>query len=112
MGGSIGSGSTIEELSDELADRWASLFVRKDWTERFELLQEIHDQLKEDLDDMDLYAAISPILVQKLIDRLPPSPITSVAQAQIYANSASEDHRRVAGQWLRDRRSSRSNTIR
>lgn len=103
----IGSGKTIEELSDELADRCGPLFLQKDWFERLELLNQIYDQLKEDLDDMDLYCAISPVLVRKLIERLPSEPVTSVPQAQIYANSEAEDHRRLAGQWLRAHRGAR-----
>jgi hypothetical protein len=100
----IGSGKTAEELSDELADRWGPLFLQKDWGERLELLQQVHDQLKDDLEDMHLYGAISPVLVRKLIERLAPEPVTSAAQAQIYANSEAEEHRRLAGQWLRAHR--------
>jgi hypothetical protein len=108
MADAIGSGNTIDVLSEELAERWVAQFRLGDWRGRLDLLQQIHDQLKEDINDMDLYCAISPLLVRKLIERLAPEPVGSAAQAQIYANSASDEHRRVAGQWLREHRAEKS----
>ncbi len=89
-----------EDLAEELADRWASFFAPKDWFGRLQLLQQVHEQLQEDLSDLDLYCAVSPAFIRKLIDRLSNGPVTSAAQAHIYANSDDEAHRRAAGEWL------------
>ena len=95
------SGQMLEDLSDELSRRWQSLFAQKGWEERLDLLREIQDQLKEDLEDLEAFVALLPLLVRKLIDGLPLAPIVSVAQAHIYANSDADEHRQLAGQWLR-----------
>jgi len=91
---------TAEQLANELAERWAAIFAAKSWNERLELLNQVHEQLQEDLADLDLYSAVSPLFISKLIDRLEETPVTSLAQAHIYANSQKEEHRRVAGEWL------------
>lgn len=107
----IDSGNAIDVLSDELVNRWSARFLQETWPARLELLQQVHDQLKDDLKDMALYCAISPVLVQKFIERLPAEPIASVPQAQIYANSASDEHRRLAGQWLRAHQGASFDTV-
>ncbi|HYM01788.1 MAG TPA: hypothetical protein VET85_02515 [Stellaceae bacterium] len=91
---------TIEDLAEELCQRWAALFVQKDWSERLQLLHEVHEQLQEDLGDLAMYSAVSPVLTRKLIERLGDGPVTSTAQAHIYANSDDEEHRHAAGDWL------------
>lgn len=91
---------TIEDLAEELCQRWATLFVQKDWSERLQLLHEVHEQLQEDLGDLAMYSAVSPVLTRKLIERLGDGAVTSTAQAHIYANSDDEQHRRAAGDWL------------
>lgn len=91
---------TVDSLADELVSFWISLFEPKSWPERLELLNEVHEQLQEDIGDLDLYAAASPVFIQKLIERLNGGRIMSVAQAYIYANSGDEQHRRAAGEWL------------
>ena len=103
--GSIRINRDIEELAEELASRWAPFFVPKDWRERLDLLKEMHEQLQEDIGDMDVYCAISPILIRKLIEKLSNGPVTSIEQVHIYANSAAEEHRRAAGEWLAQHRS-------
>ena len=90
----------VNDLAEELASRWAPIFVEKDWPERLGLLEEMHEQLQEDLGDMNIYCEVSPILISKLIESLSDGPVTSMAQVHIYANSASEAHRRAAGEWL------------
>lgn len=89
-----------EDLAEELAERWTSLFAPKDWPGRLQLLQQVHEQLQEDLGDLNLYCAVSPAFIRKLIERLSDGPVASVAQAHIYANSDDEEHRRAAGEWL------------
>ena len=91
----------IDRLSDELADRWLPSLKEKNWRDRLALVAEIHEQLKEDLADIELYTSLSPVLVRKIINGLPQDPITDDAQAQIYANSDFETHRQLALEWLR-----------
>lgn len=87
-------------LAEDLVRRWMPDFATRDWGARLRLLNEMHEQLLEDLGDLDLYCAVSPIFIRQLIDELADGPINSVAQAHIYANSADEEHRRAAGEWL------------
>ena len=91
----------IDRLSDELASRWLLSLERKNWTERLALISEIHEQLKEDLADIELYCALSPVFVRKIIEGLAQETVADAAQAQIYANSESDAHRRLALAWLR-----------
>lgn len=93
----------IEELAEELASRWAPTFASKSWSERLSLLHQFHEQLLEDVADLDTYTAVSPIFIRKLIWRLSGGKIESEAQAHIYANSDDEEHRRAAGAWLTTR---------
>jgi hypothetical protein len=93
-----------ERLADELTRRWSPAFAPKNWAERLELLNQLHEQLLEDLGDLDLYCAVSPLFISKLIVGLSEGPVTSAAQAHIYANSADDEHRRAAGEWLAGQR--------
>jgi hypothetical protein len=88
------------QLAEELVERWAGFFAPKSWTERLDLLYQVHEQLRDDLDNLDLYAEVSPAFVGRLIDKLSSGPVSSLAQAHIYANSDDETHRREAGEWL------------
>jgi hypothetical protein len=90
----------IDSLTDELVSLWAPLFAPKDWPERLELLKEVHEQLQDDIGDLEFYSAVSPVLIRKLIEELDGGPVTSAAQAHIYANSDNQEHRRAAGEWL------------
>ena len=98
-----GGDSAVEDLAKELAARWVPQLLHKSWEERLKLLQQIHEQLQEDLEDLDLFSEISPILIREIIGGLPDAPITSFQQAHIYANSADHSHRRAAGDWLAGR---------
>jgi hypothetical protein len=90
----------VETLVEEFVRRWIGSFVAKDWSERLELLNQLHEQLLEDLGDLDLYCAISPVFIRRLIEGLSGGPVESAAQANIYANSDSKEHRQAAGAWL------------
>ncbi len=91
----------VEALTDELAERWTALFEPKTWPERLQLLGQIHEQLQDDIGDLEVYSAVSRIFIKKLIARLDDGkPVSSTPQAHIYANSDDEDHRRAAGEWL------------
>jgi hypothetical protein len=94
------SNRDVRTLAEELARRWTPDFIVRDWPGRLQLLNEVHEQLLEDLGDLDLYSAVSPAFIRKLIENLPGGPVTSVAQAHIFANSEDEEHRRAAGEWL------------
>ena len=89
-----------EALATELAARWISAFEPRSWVERLHLLHEVHEQLKEDLRDFEVYCMVSPLLVRELIDLLSGGPVASLAQAHVYANSSDPDHRRAAGDWF------------
>jgi hypothetical protein len=97
---SLALGRSVENLADELVSRWAPLFAHEDWPGRLKLLQEIHEQLQEDLGDLDTYSAVSPVFIRKLIENLSGGPVACAAQAQIYANSDDDAHRRAAHEWL------------
>jgi len=90
----------IEDLAEELSRRWLPLFVQIEWPARLKLLEEMHQQLQEDLGNLGIYCAVSPVLTRKLIQKLAGGPVSSMAQAHIYANSDDEEHRRAAGDWL------------
>lgn len=94
------SDSEVERLVAELTRRWLPEFEDKSWPERLHLLNEMHEQLLEDLGDIDLYCAVSPAFIRRLIETLEDGPINSVEQAHIYANSEAQEHRRAAGEWL------------
>ena len=96
----MAAGGNIEDLAEELAERWTSFLAPKDWVGRLQLLQQVHEQLRDDLGNPNLYAAVSPLFIRKVIERLSGGPITSIDQAHIYANSDAEEHRRAASEWL------------
>jgi len=99
--------SEVESLAEELTRRWTGAFAAKDWVERLALLNQLHEQLLEDLGDLDLYSAVSPVFIRKLIISLSGGPVSSAAQAHIYANSEDKEHRRAAGEWLARRKPAR-----
>ena len=101
------SDPSVESLAEDLVRRWTPEFRARDWSQRLQLLNELHEQLLEDLGDLDFYCAVSPVFIRKLIDKLAEDAISSTAQAQIYANSADKEHRRVAGEWLEQHRPGR-----
>jgi hypothetical protein len=87
-------------LTNELLDRWTPALQGKDWGKRLVLLGEIHEQLQEDIKDLETYCAVSPLFIAGVIDRLGDGDIESLEQAHIYSNSGDENHRRLAGLWL------------
>jgi len=89
-----------EELATELATRWKSAFEPKSWAERLDLLHQVHEQLKEDLHNFEMYCAVSPLLVRELIVLLSGGAVVSLEQAHVYANSSDAEHRRAAGDWF------------
>ena len=90
----------VESLVAELVGRWLPLFATEDWPGRLKLLHQMHEQLQDDLGQLELYTAVSPALIRELLEQLSAGPITCTAQAHIYANSGDERHRRMAGEWL------------
>ncbi|NBC33325.1 MAG: hypothetical protein GVY13_11675 [Alphaproteobacteria bacterium] len=84
----------------ELVDRWGPRLEPLPWPERLELLADIHEQLFEDIGDLQRYAEISPQLVAGLIDRWGMPPVVCDEQAHIYANSAVDFHRAASGEWF------------
>jgi hypothetical protein len=89
-----------EKQALELAARWSAVLRDKNWRERLDLLHQIHEQLQDDLNDLELYCQVSPLLIKSLIDSLDGGLVTSTEQAHVYANSGDEAHRTAAGEWL------------
>jgi hypothetical protein len=87
-------------IAIDLAARWAGTLINKSWPERYELMRQMHEQMQDDMEDLQLYAEVSPRLIKRIIDELPGGPVTSLEQAHIYANSADKAHRDAAGAWL------------
>lgn len=90
-------------LVSELTDRWAPRLAPLPWSERLDLLADIHEQLFEDIGDINRYADISPHFIAGLVERWGRPSVLCEEQAQIYANSADEGHRTASGNWLQNR---------
>jgi hypothetical protein len=88
-------------LVTELVDRCTALLSDADWDRVYRALTEMHDQLREDVPDEEEFCAIFPEFVAGLIQRLGDRPVAGLAQAQVYANSATPEHRACAGAWIR-----------
>jgi hypothetical protein len=93
------------KLAAELAARWLPSLSAVGWSERLRLLNHMHEQLQDDLNDLHTYSVVSPLFVREVIQLLGGGRITTEDQAQIYANSADTEHRRAAGDWLARHRS-------
>jgi hypothetical protein len=89
------------DLAVELADRCADLLAGKSWPDRLSALMELHDQLRDDIEDFEMFCEVFPLFIGHLISRLGEEPISSQEQAHIYANSAVAVHRQAAGAWMR-----------
>jgi hypothetical protein len=89
-----------DRLAEELVDRWTAALARRDWPQRLELLTDIHEKLKEDVDSIETYAEVSPRFIGRLVDRLGYPEVTCEEQAHIYANSNRSDHREAAGRYF------------
>lgn len=87
-------------LADELVDRWSGALARRTWAERLQLLSDIHEKLKEDVDSLETFAELSPRFIERLVDRLGEPEVTCSEQAHIYANSRRGDHREAAGRFF------------
>jgi hypothetical protein len=98
-GGWAGFVST-NDLTTELVERCADLLVTKNWPERLSALMQMHDQLRDDINDLAAFGEIFPKFVEGVIVRLGAPSISTLEQAQIYANSASKAHRDAAGTWI------------
>lgn len=96
----LGDQSAPDRLAEELVDRCIELLRPRDWAGRLDALMQMHDQVREDFEDFDLFCNVFPIFIARLIHRLGVQPIESLPQAHIYANSALQEHRDAAGAWL------------
>jgi hypothetical protein len=94
----------IGRLANELLDRWEPALRGATWVRRLMLLGAVHEQLQEDIEDMETYCAVSPVFIAGLIDRFGADKVTSLEQAHIYSNSGSEAHRQLACQWFAEQR--------
>jgi hypothetical protein len=91
---------STNDLTSELVERCADLLVTKNWPERLSALMQMHDQLRDDINDLAAFGEVFPKFVEGVIVRLGAPAISSLEQAQIYANSASKTHRDAAGAWI------------
>src|SRR5262245_31575312 len=91
---------STNDLTTELVERCADLLVTKNWPERLSALMQMHDQLRDDINDLAMFGEVFPKFVEGVIVRLGAPVITSLEQAQIYANSANKAHRDAAGAWI------------
>ena len=91
-------------IATEWADRCASLLSRSDWERVCTALGELHDQLREEIPDEAEFEVVFPYLVSGVIHRLGDLPIETLAQAQVYASSAQQDHRALADTWMQRNR--------
>ena len=89
------------ELISELVSLWADTLAEKPWAERLEMLNGIHEQLLVDIGDFEAYCDVSPKFVEGLIRSWGIQQIDCSEQAHIYANSGDEEHRQMAGDWLK-----------
>jgi len=91
---------TPEELAAEWVDRCIDLLRPMDWPGRMDAMMQLHDQLRSDFTDFDVFCQVFPIFVEQTLVRLGTEPVTELDQAHIYANSADPAHREAAGTWL------------
>lgn len=87
-------------LAAELASRWTGQLQARSWDERLNLLNDIHDHLREVIPDFDKFCQVFPQFIAELVARLGDMEIRSEAQAHVFANSAAAEHRKAAGAWL------------
>ena len=99
IGGRFGTGE--DALVGELLERCLPLLSERGWSDRLRALMQLHDQLRDDVQDIAVFCHIFPRFIEQIIERLGASAISSLEQAQIYANSADATHRDMAGQWLK-----------
>jgi len=71
-----------------------------DWTGRMDALMQLHDQLRDDFTDFEVFCDVFPKFVEQTIEQLGAADVEDLSQAHIYANSADIDHRTAAGDWL------------
>jgi len=91
--------SNYSKLARELADFWFSALEHGTWEQRLHVLGKIYEQLRSDLATEAEYAAISPLFVAMMIERLGAPALESEAQAKIYALSGNEVHRDASRAW-------------
>ncbi|MEQ9641990.1 MAG: hypothetical protein RIM84_18350 [Alphaproteobacteria bacterium] len=89
------------DLAAELAERFINVLAEKSWAERLDVLMELHDQLRDDIENFAMFCEVFPMFIGKLVEQLGGGVINSQEQAHVYANSAVAGHRQAAGDWFR-----------
>lgn len=90
-----------EKLAEEIAGRCVDLLRTRPWPDRLQALSDMHDQLRQDFKDFDVFCTVFPLFVSTLIEQLGEEEVNSLEQAHIYANSSAALHRDAAGRWLK-----------
>ncbi len=89
------------DLAAELANRFINVLAERSWAERLDVLMELHDQLRDDIEDFAMFCEVFPMFIGKVIEHFGSEIIKTQEQAHIYANSAVAGHRQAAGDWFR-----------
>ena len=93
----MGSG----KLSKELSRIWARQLKPVNWEKRVLLINDFHDNLKEMIPDFEEFCDVFPAIVRETLVLIDEDEILCDAQAHIFANSADQTHRLMAGAWFR-----------
>ncbi len=95
-----------EQLPKELAQIWARQLKPLSWEKRVLLMNDFHENLQEMIPDFGEFCEVFPAIVTETLELIDDPEISCDAQAHIFANSADEKHRRLAGAWFRARNQS------
>jgi hypothetical protein len=100
-----------DALVNELLERCLPLLSSRNWTDRLAALMQLHDQLRDDVRDLAVFCNLFPRFIERVVERMGGTPVTTLEQAQIYANSANPGHRQVAGAWLERHYAAKHETV-
>ncbi|WP_282608906.1 hypothetical protein [Pelagibius sp. Alg239-R121] len=89
------------QLPKELARIWARQLKPMAWEKRVLLINDFHENLQEMIPDFEEFCDVFPAIVMETLNLISEDEITCDAQAHIFANSADQGHRLVAGAWFR-----------
>ncbi len=90
-----------EQLAAQWAEHCIELLRPMDWPGRMDALMQLHDQLRNDFANFEVFCQVFPIVIAQTIERLGQPPVEDLNQAHIYANSSETSHREAAGDWLK-----------
>ena len=92
-----------KQLPKELSQIWARQLKPLDWDKRVLLINDFHDNLKEMIPNFEEFCDVFPAIVRETLVLIGEDEILCDAQAHIFANSADQKHRLMAGDWFRSK---------